>query len=362
MSYVLKFWEPPQGEAAPKDVYEADDLVDRLENVWTGQNPKFLALAERLTSRFPCITSPQAALIPNYEWAWSEGPIDGRTEEGVYSIGLRSSKLSEVRPFVVKQAGLLGLGVLDTQAGQAFLPDGRILEVKRVAVPSQQPSRPKAPPAREVAQEVFSRLQPLLKVHGFNGRKSDLTFRCDFGTGWHIAHILMSDFAPLSVEFELFIKSRLNTVSELYAAIIAPEKTPEETAHWESTVLGQPQWMKSAADFINPCTHSYKVTTREQLAEALDHLASQWNDVLWPALEQYKTIEGLDRLLNTQSPTDSIFFKGFYKLEPNILGAYLSRSPRLDELCDYFLANIKEKPHLETARKCADYVRSHPAA
>jgi hypothetical protein len=93
----------------------------------TGQNPKFLVLAARLTARYPCICSPEAEEMPESELAWSDGPLDGKTEHAKYSIGLNTDMLKKVRQFVFDQALQLELNTMDEQAGQALLANGRLL-------------------------------------------------------------------------------------------------------------------------------------------------------------------------------------------------------------------------------------------
>ena len=127
MSYVLHIWEQPAGQPWPSSIEEANSALTSLSRKTTGQNPKFLALATRLTARYPCICSPEAEEMPESEWAWSDGPLDGKTEHAKYSIGLNTDMLKKARQFVFDQALQLELNIMDEQAGQVLLANGRLL-------------------------------------------------------------------------------------------------------------------------------------------------------------------------------------------------------------------------------------------
>ena len=120
MSYVVHFWSQP----IPKSLDQAHQIFTSLQNDSRGQNPLFPMLAKRLTARFPCILEldeddPRAA--------WSDGPLDGLTQNGTYGIGIQTDKVDEVQPFVVETATSLGLVVSDDQQGEVYLPGGTLL-------------------------------------------------------------------------------------------------------------------------------------------------------------------------------------------------------------------------------------------
>src|SRR5687768_10516130 len=122
MGYALHVWEKPADRPWPRDAAEANRLFSELQDRKpAGQNPKFVDLARRLTGRFPCIASREAEDMPESELAWSDGPLDGKTNKAVYGIGLLLQRIDEVYPFVVEQARTLGLNVADLQSGAIFL-------------------------------------------------------------------------------------------------------------------------------------------------------------------------------------------------------------------------------------------------
>lgn len=128
MSYTLQIWESP----IPTNVHEADAICDRLlEEEESGgkgqQNPKFIALAKQLTHRYPCITQLTGnEPVGHEEGVWSEGPLNGITQAPIYGIGIVTSFLEEVVPFVQKTANALGLIVYDPQTADTYLPRGAV--------------------------------------------------------------------------------------------------------------------------------------------------------------------------------------------------------------------------------------------
>jgi hypothetical protein len=168
MSYVLQIWENP----IPNSVTEADQIHDRLSEQHTAQNPKFIELAKRLTKRYPSAGTSGGG-DEEAEDVWSDNPIDGETDSPVYGLGVQTEHLNAVVPFVVKTANTLGLTVYDTQAGQAFLPNGKVL-----TLPGQAPvqfgeddTSDELTSRNQVEKLVLKGLKGLLRKHGFKPGK-----------------------------------------------------------------------------------------------------------------------------------------------------------------------------------------------
>jgi hypothetical protein len=124
--------------------------------------------------------------------------------------------LAKVRPLFVAEASKLGLGVMDEQAGEAFLPDG----VRLGGDPGQRaeaPVRSSAPTGRELHARAFERLLPILTPFGFQGRKTDLSFKRVFSGGWQQMEFVVEDRSPVYSEFSLLTTLRLQPMAELYA-------------------------------------------------------------------------------------------------------------------------------------------------
>lgn len=117
MSYVLQIWAFPM----PQSIDQVDGILDELSRRPRKPNTQFVALAQRLTARHPCITT----LDEDDENAvWTDGPMDGRTDGPLWGIGILSQHIDTVQPFVVETATALGFVVYDDQAGACHLPGG----------------------------------------------------------------------------------------------------------------------------------------------------------------------------------------------------------------------------------------------
>lgn len=116
MSYLLHVWETPVPESLAGAARAA---IDRGGEV-VGRSPGFLVLAGRLRARYPGLSHDRSGSI------WSDAPPDGSTDQRSWSLGV-GGDLARVTRFIVRQANLLGLCVLDIQQGIAWLPGGAVL-------------------------------------------------------------------------------------------------------------------------------------------------------------------------------------------------------------------------------------------
>ena len=177
MSYVLQIWEHPTTHALPATVQEAEAFTSALQGINSVQNPKFITFAKKLTRKYPCMTESD-------ESVWTDGPLDGQTDEPVYGIGIQTEYLHEVHPFVITTANALGLSVYDDQAGQAYLASGNIL-----TMPGDKPFVPAKRPVSEfnkksATERAFHCFTVHLEKHGYKPLKSKLTFKRRFPGGF----------------------------------------------------------------------------------------------------------------------------------------------------------------------------------
>lgn len=110
MSYVLHVWESP----TPASVIEADRIQARLSEEKSAQNPKFVAFARALAQ------APGPRADKNMQDAWSDEPLDGRTDRAVYAIGVRAERL-----------------LYDVPAARAYLSDGKVLALPGISSATQ---------------------------------------------------------------------------------------------------------------------------------------------------------------------------------------------------------------------------------
>jgi len=168
-------------------------IQDQLSQQHCEQMPVFLELARRLTARFPCLTTPDA---PGEHGAWSDGPLDGETNEPIYGLGVSTDLMDIVVPFVVETAKDLRLVVFDEQSGVVFLPDG-------TRIPNSPPPAPKsASPDLDnllVSRPQFARilrggLRDLMNANGYQDFDAFQMFTRD--------HPLFSEVVQLSAGSE----------------------------------------------------------------------------------------------------------------------------------------------------------------
>jgi len=117
-SHVLQVWEQPESTAYPRRFGDVIGLVDQLRVSSTGQNPKFILLAQRLLHSFPPVDSDKGSGV------WNGLPPDGKSEYGVLDLDVRAAKVSEVRSALIRHARQLGLSFLDELAVEAHFGNG----------------------------------------------------------------------------------------------------------------------------------------------------------------------------------------------------------------------------------------------
>lgn len=373
MSYVLRLWQQPADEPLPESVAAASDLLDRLLNNSPSQNPCFITLAQRLTARHPALGDVLAQGLPASSCAWSDGPLDGKTESAVYAIGLNRSRLEKVRPFVLEQAKALGLQVMDEQAGEVYLSSGQVLSLPQAHrdwmdkyLAEYDAQCAEVPNQHEMQQILFERLTPFLAQHGYRLNKRERSFKCRFPDGFLQIQLYVSDLGRHGCYFELMLHSSLYPFIDLMAAILQPERPLEESRIGMALRLKQDQWMDDAGGFIEDnATKQYKITSYSQIDAVIEHVLMKLETRLLPILAQSRTIQGLDALLNPDPVTQSVFFVHHNYGARHIISAYLARNPRLAALCDEFQAKMvvwDQSWARDSTLRCIDYVKSHPLA
>jgi hypothetical protein len=122
MSFACHIWEFP----APADSFELELIREAYYDVRTAQNPRYLELAKRLTAKHPCIMT--LADEDEELGVWSDGPLDGITQDAIYGLGIRTDYLDTVYPFVCDTANDLGLNVYDDVANTIYRADGAVID------------------------------------------------------------------------------------------------------------------------------------------------------------------------------------------------------------------------------------------
>lgn len=350
MSYTLHLWERP----VPADLDEALALHESLAGQHVPQVAAFLTLASRLAARYPSIRTQ-----PDDDGVWSDGPLDGRTDEPVYSIGIRSQALDEVAPFVVETARALGLTVLDEQAGVVYLPDGRALD-HRGAVPERPPlpsplpastSRPTTLPA--MRDWLMDTLGTMLEPHGFGrrspGRATPAALVRPAGETTQVVSFSITDYAPA------FVVS-------VYVGI-APVLTPP----WSEWA---PLYLDSCMVHLQRLAQAHALTVLgadggPAIVARIDSLAplERWqaelppllNLALLPLLDRCRTLEALDAEVNAEGSP-------FHVLQGNLMLAAVVGRTDLDAVAERIVRTANNKLVVDACNRLLQELRRRGVA
>lgn len=373
MSYVLYIWEHPPAAPLPATIPEAARCVGLLRQSKPGHNPKFLALAKSLTARYPALNelpSNEDGEPPDAdEYAWVDGELTGETDEAVFNLGLSTGMLDEVRPFVIEEALKLGLNIVDVQAGEVFLADGRTLAVTKKAVNPVPPPEEKKelPKVRDLLRQVAERWAPLMKEHGYSYRKGGVVFKRKFAGGWQELGLdANGDFGAVCCWFGLRLVARLNEVSDLSNRVegISPQAIAEahEEVGWRPTLMmSQTRAMCPIAPrpFLDQ-SGGYQVTSVGQIEPMIEHVGELLKTFWLPMLERCETVAGIDDLLNGEYRAPRTGMRVFYAANnagDHIIAAFLAGNPRLEEICA-----AEERTgfkNREGLLRCIEYVRQN---
>ncbi|MDD5275956.1 MAG: hypothetical protein PHR16_07730 [Methylovulum sp.] len=371
MSYVVQIWENPQDISLPVSIDVALQILESLQSHQLDEfSPKFIALAERLKQRYPDMDSvpfdeDEEDDFDFSELAWTDSPLNGETFNAVYGLGLNLNDLfDEVRPFVMREATALGLCVMDEQAGEVYLPNGKVLGISPVSSKIKQPTND------EVLNIVFDRLTPLMIEHGYATDKSKHLFKRTFAESgceillWSPGSYGLPPFAELGILTTL----RCHAITDLIGAIAYPDKSPEEVAKMPTLSLNSDKWIEGTDEFeVGGMGGRYYIKRFEQIDAVVAQLTMKLQAYLLPALAQYKTLSGFEYHFNTLEEASSLFGIGKYGYGMvKIIAAYLAGNPALETLCECFYQWAQE----QTGRyqyngapeilRCIDYVRNHP--
>lgn len=372
MSYVVQIWENPENKPFPASIDAELQILETLQSCQLREfNPKFIALAERLKQRYPDMDSvsfdEEDDDFDFSELAWTDSPLNGKTLDAVYGLGLNLNDLFEkVRPFVMQEATALGLCVMDGHSGEVYLPDGKVLRVSNKAKPvsatvKSLPKEDEDPPKnKELLAIAFEKLAPLMVEHGYKAYKDKRLFKRTFAEGCCEIELWSSaNMWPFHGEFEIQTRLRCHAITNLSSEIAYPDKSPEDAAEKITFILCPQRWLENSDD-LSVQHGAYCVQRYEQIDTVMAHLIMKVQTCLLPVLAQCQTLADFEYHLNTPEGHSSIFklHKRNYP-EEKIIAAYLMGNPILEALCEQFyaFAQINNKSGI---LKCIDYVRSHP--
>lgn len=163
MSYIVHLWERP----VPLGLAEALEVHARLARLGGTPHPRLLGFVAGLTARHPDIDTLDDA--DDSAGVWTDGPLANNVRGPLLSLGVQTHAIDTVVPWVVAEAQAHGLVVLDEQAAQLHLPDGRTLGWRGPVAPAPvAPAPGPAPLTRAaVAQRLHAVVAPGLQAAGF---------------------------------------------------------------------------------------------------------------------------------------------------------------------------------------------------
>lgn len=213
MSQSLHFWTLP----LPRTAAEAQQIHERLGAEKRKHNVIFRRLAARLTERHPCITTLDA---DDSRAVWSDGPLDGVTDDAVYSVGIRTEHLVDVVPFVVEVATSLGLVTHDPLNGTTWLPGGLVLEGDASRVGKHLGLDLSGPLDRAlITRTVYDALDPLLAELGFESSRTAGVVR-SHAEGSQLLRVSWLEPTDAGMGFDVDVIIHDNSVRELIERLL----------------------------------------------------------------------------------------------------------------------------------------------
>lgn len=284
MSYVLHIWNQPR----PASLAEAAEVAFGSRSDIVGQEPAFLTLVTRLTHRYPCITT-----LPDDQGVWSDGPLDGITEERVLVLGIAQDH-EQVVEFVALTAGELGLSVFDMQEGKAYLPDGIVLDADRPD--STAGARSDGGDVNEftIREAVLAGLLRILGDHGFtrhgSGQKERLRMAIPGGHVEVLVHVI-----PRGSLYEVFLTLpvRLDHVVE----IVLASRLADRNGLDDDQACHNIDFYEDKQERY-PSPHKYEISSPDQLRAVIVDMCQKMAQIGIPKIAQCKNLRSFDRFLN----------------------------------------------------------------
>lgn len=301
MSYLIHIWESP----VPASVAEAIRFLDTSGHEQVGQNPKFISLANALMAAYPCITT----LADNdATGVWSDGPLDGVTDERCYVLGI-SQHHSEVRQHLVACASRLGLTCFDMQDGRLFLPDGSVLP-EGIPLSATRP-------VRLTEEDLSLELQRIVRPYGFSagGQSGNIASRAVDGCTQTIWLLHVNRYGQFEFSLRLLVK-------------------------WEQ----HPIALQLVPQFLHDGPGSFLAWDTADATTAMAQLAVFIERLIVPFLDRCTSLEGVDSVLNQPQ-------RSFHGVEGDWIGAWLGA---------LYAAHKVGNPHFEDlVAACSVRARGH---
>lgn len=319
MSYIIHVWDTP----VPSTVAEAEALHQQLARQKVPQNPKFITLASKLTACFPGVTVMDD---DEDDAVWTDGPLDGLTDEPVYGIGVRTDALERVLPVLIRLARELQLVVYDMQAARLYRPDGQVIGMRgqvRVVASEESGAREELQGKAQVLTLLKQALEPLMASHGFKPNK--------VGFGKKLKeveqHVVFDIGDYVTKEVRIYVRIQLKLPD--------PLKQIAEDFTSGACELALPVLLEGKGLPLSTAHHvgvEFQARFVDELRNLGHKLVQVFSDVVVPKLADFETIAGLNRSFDDyDAGSDPALTSLLYG---DILVAYLCGYPGLFDLID----------------------------
>jgi hypothetical protein len=355
MTYILHIWEHP----LPASVAEADQIHTQLSAQKTAQNPKFIELAKCLTARHPCITTLDDE---DPDAVWSDGPLDGKTERAVYSIGIQTDFLNVVVPFVVSTANALGLTVYDMQVGEAHLTNNVVLTLPgRTAIVHAEQASDEIVSTHQIEVLVDECIKEVLINAGFKFVKSKRHFTRKING--FTQEIYSHAYTYPAFNFVLAAGIEIEVGLDLYKNAHQGTYNYEFVEKLKKYSVGC--WfehfprIESMLELTWPPESRFMVNTMTEVRKAATQACVYLSSVVVPVLNECTSIQAINSLMNT-IPVTSAALRGSGdngRYVQHLIIAHMISDKNFDALVSHIrgLANQYQSIYVESTLRSLGY-------
>lgn len=344
MSYIIHIWESP----VPSTVEEAEALHQQLAGQKGPQNPKFITLASKLTACFPVAMSMDGD--DDDDAVWTDGALDGLTDQPVYGIGVRTDALERVLPVLLRLARDLQLVVYDMQAARLYRTDGQIMGLAgeaRVVASEEKGAREELQGRAHVLTLLKQALEPVMAPHGFKPSK--------VGFGKNLKeveqHVVFDIGDYVAKEIRIFVRIQLK--------LSGPLKQIAENFTSGTCQLALPVLLEGKDLPLFTARHvgvEFQARFVDELRNLGHKLMQVFSDVIFPKLTDFETIAGLNRSFGDyDAGADPSLTSLLYG---DILVAYLCGHPGLPKLIDLRIAQAQDEHRVRKLNGLKDALAS----
>ncbi|MEO8152325.1 MAG: hypothetical protein ABI605_04585 [Rhizobacter sp.] len=282
MSYVIHAWEAP----VPATLGDADRILgDLLGGRASAKASKLPTLMKVLWERYP-----RDLETDSEDPVWSDNTLS-QAHDGlpVLSLGIMTSHLDEVVPFVAHSAKALGIVVYDPQFGTAYLPSGAVLGNMPVA-PVKGADEPLTDP--KVLRALVAEMKPFMTSQGFKWEKEGKlsSFVRRFDGGWSS---ILPAVQQYGTRIPVLIEIHFDAIDAVVNRIVNPKGTGSHNALGAS--LGrilqrmEPEFAKTL--HIDEPGKEFILTKMDEVSKLAAELVSILQRWILPLMQQAESIQ-----------------------------------------------------------------------